>query len=521
MRGLLAVLAAALLPACSAGDMSEAGWDTFTAPTDDVPPGTLRVDIFPPAQDDPLLPQSFVLFAEGEAYPGTSWRLAPSALLEGTLSGEVIRGWAAAPSEVVPIEGRIEAVSLPGFLQAGAARAELDEAGEARFAMAVPQGVAYALRAVPADGTTAAFSLEVTDVVEGSGDYSRELQAGAPVYGRVTDASGAGIPGVRLSVVLPERDLAEAGAPGVVAGVQSGESWTDEEGWYLARALPGQAYELRVLTTTLADGRVVPSQVTEFAVADANGAAVDVDVGTLQRASVSGHVVDAEGDDLQAVVRARSTALAEADASVELELTIQGDGAFTVQLAPGTYDLEFLPPAGARGATPVRMVGVEVNGNLDLGTVALGGSSPLSGVVTDADGNPVAGAAVNVSQVGFGENVFAAVTDSDGRYELDAVPGGDLVVVVTPPSCRSAITGRATQGGGSADVRLATGVPVEGHVLFDGAALPYAVVDFRDASTGASLGSAIADRDGRICARVDVDLAALGADTGDSGDSAP
>lgn len=397
MRRAAILAAAAALSGCSANMPLDGFTDATFGGPDDVPPGTLRVDVFPPSTEDALLPQSFGLYAAGESYPPSAWRLAPTAVLDGTLSGRVIRGWSAAPSEIVPLPGRLDAVSHPGFLQAGAARAGVGEDGNSRFEMAVPGNATYALAVVPADATAAAFSLEVIDV-EASANLSRVLEPGAPVYGRATDAAGAGVEGVRMRIALPARDLADVGAEGVVAGAESEEFETGADGWSLARALPGQAYVLEVLTTTLADGRVVPSTTVEFAVADDNGAAVDVGLGALARASVSGLVVDADGEPVQATVRARGRALDEGEGTVDIvhEIDRDDDGAFTVQLAPGTYDIEFVP--GSRGATPVRLRDVAVDGSTTLGRVTLGAGTPLSGLVTDAEGMPVAGAAVNVSR---------------------------------------------------------------------------------------------------------------------------
>ena len=111
------------------------------------------------------------------------------------------------------------------------------------------------------------------------------------------------------------------------------------------------------------------------------------------------------------------------------------EGRFEINDAgPGTYHLRLT----AKGARPLRVKDVVVHAGdtTDVGTYRLEQGRELSGSVLDArDGSPVANAAIRVDAasgglVGSATNLGTATTDGDGRFLVDGLEPGRLIVQV-------------------------------------------------------------------------------------------
>lgn len=128
------------------------------------------------------------------------------------------------------------------------------------------------------------------------------------------------------------------------------------------------------------------------------------------------------------------------------QATTGPDGTYTVPaVADGEYKVVVAPPAGSglitqwySGATsrstgtPVVVTGAAATVDID---VELAGTGSVSGVVTDADGAPVAGARVMAYAPGdtWVGSVWAT-TGADGAYDMGALPTNTYLIRFAPPS---------------------------------------------------------------------------------------
>lgn len=140
--------------------------------------------------------------------------------------------------------------------------------------------------------------------------------------------------------------------------------------------------------------------------------------------------------------------------------------------ATGTYATEFYnDKARAADADPVQVT----QGKEELASAELGGAAHLTGRVTGSDRAGVPGAAVTgyVKQDGVWIEFQSVVADTDGRYDLGGLPGGDYTLGFHDPATgvteywndAAALTGAATiqlRSSGSStglDAELATPLP--------------------------------------------------------------
>jgi len=148
----------------------------------------------------------------------------------------------------------------------------------------------------------------------------------------------------------------------------------------------------------------------------------------------------------------------------------------------GRYRIEGLPPgrcevgAAAPGHPPVQQeVRVEVGVETRLDFVLLPGGLPVAGVVTTADGRPLAGAQITISPERESDRAFGCVTHprtgSDGRFRIEGVPGGTVRIRALAPFCRP---GGQRVAAGRTDVLIAldAGGEIRGTVILPPGAPP-------------------------------------------------
>lgn len=143
---------------------------------------------------------------------------------------------------------------------------------------------------------------------------------------------------------------------------------------------------------------------------------------------IAGTVSDADSGEPVADVTIR---LLGPDGAVIGETTTGQDGTylFPENLASDGYTVEIVPPPGRVADVPRRAVDLsESDGVADftLGDPA-SVTVPVSGTVTDEDGNPVPGAVVTL------DDGTTATTGDDGAYVFPEVGPGEHRVTITPP----------------------------------------------------------------------------------------
>lgn len=488
LLGTMALLGLALgLQACSAGMKDGmAGNDTGYLGDADTALralGSLRIDVEPPSGTaaPELLPQSHIVPAGRDGYAIQTIDLLPTVTLSGTLTADVARGWASAvevPTTSSPIVATLNA-SVGGTRLGGTAISDVD----GTFSLALPAyDEDYLLTVVPDDATQAPFHVE-TRRIRQDAEVDLHLDVGIPVYGRVTDADGEGVSGVRVRVVRTTVEGVE---------VRSAPVETDETGWYVARVESTGAYVVEVEGGAYIDStatRVIPTVREDVLVESGeDGASAYLELGELTAATVDGTVLDAGGNTVDdALVRFTSASLSGAEGSLTVEATT-GNGDFVARLLPGVYDVEVIPPYDAK-ASPALVRSVEVSERDQIGTIQLEGLTTLDGRVVDIWGEPAANVVVAATQQGFQGYVWSATTDAYGEFSMN-VPVGTYDTTFTPSSVSTggALTTVELVAGEPVNVQLAQGVELRGTVLWDGEAVPWAWIDVRDDASGVLVG---------------------------------
>lgn len=499
--------------------------------SDDIPPGTLKIDIRPAASESGLLPQSFILAPGSYEDVELGHTMSPTATIRGTLLATTVQGWSsAAASATLPLQAVVRATH-GNLLQGGVATT--DETGS--LDLPVPANQMYALEILPASATESPFVYLVdqnvlADNSAGVGlDLSTTLSAGAPVYGRVTDSASE-------NVALASLHLCRADVP-----VCSATFTTDKNGWFVARVDPGYDYVLVTEGEVRAEKDVslaIPEIAVPFTVeaGDVSGVEVDVNVGDRTTQRVSMRVQTDDGSPARYPhVRATSESLATGALVVEREG--QDDGQVVLDLPAGTWTLEVWPNdaddpdvVARADATPWVVEGLRIGADVDLPKVTLQAPTVLSGVVHVPSGKRAAGVTVTAVEAGFGEFTFSTVTDDDGKWSM-SVPRTDVRLTAVPltsadgaythASLSLADAGETTE----VELDLVEGTPVTGVVTSQDGPVAFALVELYDYAADVLLARALTDADGAYSVRVDLpesDPGDTGADTGtqDTGDTA-
>jgi uncharacterized GH25 family protein len=181
-------------------------------------------------------------------------------------------------------------------------------------------------------------------------------------------------------------------------------------------------------------------------------------------------VSDAKGPLAHAIVRFGSD-----DGAIEVATT-NADGVAHAELAPGTWSISASAAAHLPNAAPPHAI--LTGETVTISLVLVAGGRPLTGLVTDTSGGPVAGARVDAAVLGRNAKAATAVastqTGADGKYALAIGEGEVLVAVQDPdyaPQQRYAEVGAA---GAVVDFQLVPGGVIEGVVRDETAKAPVA-----------------------------------------------
>ncbi len=480
-----------LLVACE-GDFNDALDSGSTEAVDGgLPEGTLRVDVYPSDDGSGALAQSFLLapgaYGEGIA---VSHDLDATVSVAGSLSADSYQGWSASASSANGALAAVVRAERSGLVQSGAAAT--DEAGA--FALPLPGQQPYDLAIVPSDATVAPLLLFANTDVGAGLDLTQHLGPGAPIYGRVTDAEGNRIASAPLRLRYADSE------------VYSATFYADDSGWFVARAEPGYDYVIETVAAEASRGVFVPAVTTEFMVEDAAGAQVDIDVGVLDTFRYDARIVDGSGEVVNgATIRATSRGLDGSAGSYTVETTNLDTGYVYLDLLAGTYQIEVWPAYADQRLAPFSEV-VRIDRDIDVGDIALGGSTTLAGTVETAEGERVAGATITATQRLGGKYTFSTTANDRGDYTLD-VPAATYDIVINAPGPEAgALANQYIDGrdGGELqhDVTLAAGTPVVGAVRLADAALGLSLVEIVDPNSGTLLARTLTDLDGNYSVRV-------------------
>ncbi len=496
MRWTTLALVAASLTGCADYQLTNARYERYDGvqPTDDwESSATLRLDVHPDQIDaeQPLLSQSFwVPLHDGNLTSSPlDLRLSKSVLVSGYVSAYQVSPWSGA--------------DLPG--QDVAVRAEvslhLKDSAQSTVVSTDPGDGWFETRVVPDEGYTLAVSPDSPEVpaalleVDALDDLDLDLDLGqgTPLYGRVTLDDGSPMVGARV--------YATSGP------VQTAASLTDQEGWYLLRVQDNLDWSL--VCTGRDDGRD-PTLTTDTLAVSGDHLRHDLTYGPLDKVVISGRVLDASGlPAKQARVRLVAESLDGFPEGTQHEPdgSTGSNGNFDILVVPGTWTLEILPEeselaTSSSSRSPVALEALEVDEAVDLGRIDLPAYTSLSGIVTDPDGVPVAGAGLHLTEVGFNSRSWASYTEDDGTFTVE-VPQVDLMITLTPPPDRANVLATTRLSLNPSEVtepelRIEQGQRLRGIVRApEGEALPYALIEVHS-DADALLAVTVTDGEGRF-----------------------
>lgn len=407
-----------------------------------------------------LLPQTFGPFVEGE---GFQLRMVPAVRFNGTITAERLGPWLGAlPTEVVGASG---ALTLLG--EDGRVLSETRVDADTGFSLLTQPGSATLLFS-PEDPALPAWEQPIALLDDTRLDL--DLGLGRPLWGRVLDERGGGVPEVG---VYARSD----------GGALTATTWTDAQGWYELRVGPGSWTPVVAGRTSRRDPVVLGDAV---AIGD-EGARVDVQVADSRSVDLTARLVDVDDDPIAGLrVQITATSLsgyAEGRASYQVEVLSDSRGYVDTRLPAGEYDVAILPDANSQFA-PTLQSGVNALNNADLGPLLI---APLRVVVTtlfDPTGGPLESAPVACREITPSPRTWTTTSNANGSVQL-AVPDGPVRCTFSPPGARDDLARLLISTTGlefPSTITLPTGEPVSGEVLFDptGEPLPRALVTLRD-----------------------------------------
>ncbi len=446
----------------------------------------IRVDVYPSSSGPTLEPQSVVVGLDSET---TNLEIELPAPI--SVRGE-ITGYVATPPSAIDVPGDTVPVIAQVLLQQdeGVAGGETVSDADGDFQLEITPGSDYTLAILPIDPSTVPFLIAGGLSLEDDQRLDEDLMNlgdGVPVYGAVKKSDGTP---VRTEVALVDP----------LTGLQGGVVETDESGWFELRALPGE-YELIVLGDP---SRAVPSLSADIVATETEGARLDVDMGEYEAVTLDCDVLDSTGEPVSNVaVRFTSIELQDPEWSLQVDAETDSSGVLFTRLLPGTWSVEFIPSYDS-GLSPVSM-NLEITGELDLDDpVVLPPLATLSGRVVDPQGEALGGVIVSAREQGFDRRTWYGTTESDGSFSFDA-PAVRLDLTFTPATDRVAILTLESDPSAEqiGDVVLPYGQEVSGTLSTpDGAVVPYAIVELRDAATQELLGTTLSNSSGAFSARI-------------------
>ena len=314
--------------------------------------------------------------------------------------------------------------------------------------LAVVRGVGaqFQVFEVTADGYAPAFlSMWLARDPGGTIERTTTLTRGALLGGVVVGPEGAAVPDATVRI------WGES---------WSGEASTDSSGAWRVDAVAAGTYRLLASSATHAP---VPELIVEF---DGGAPRADVAVSVTRGAKLTGRVIDASGD---AVAHPFIVMIDTKEEHLQGR-TVRGDDSGRLELSgiePSTYKVFAHERHRASAETEV----VLAEGETSQIEFVLEHAA-ISGVVVDANGNPIAGAEVRAC----GHLLRGDVTDRQGRFDLGAFPLGQHAIQARWPVQHERARGaNASVAAGDTAVRLVlpASTTIVGRVLFDGAPMQH------------------------------------------------
>lgn len=262
-----------------------------------------------------------------------------------------------------------------------------------------------------------------------------QLDPGATVRGQVTDEDGKPVPGARVKHTKSEGfAILGMGFSDILDQVQTMEVErrglkVDQEGRFV---LGGMQPNEKVQVMAAAPG--FDGQKSRPVEAGATGVVIQL----RRRAELAGVVRAAESGDVvkDFTVKVQKRSFMVLDMALVGEDFHSEDGRFLLKDVPrGRYQVVV---SAAGRAHSSQNVDFGAGGKVDMGEVRLELPAAVAGVVVDAEGAPVAGAAVRAGKGGQMDSIVVAQvmgqkvvkTDGEGRFRLEGLSGAKVRLLV-------------------------------------------------------------------------------------------
>jgi uncharacterized GH25 family protein len=422
-----------------------------------------------------------------------TFALKPRLTASGVVVDETGRPVAGAALKASPLPGA-PLRNLALYQSGGFARSS----ASGRFQLAkIAPGIAYDLR-INRDGYAPA-RLELPARAAGSpaAETRIVLHAGRTAFGKVTAAGGNPVAGAQVSLQTALPASLTARMRMLRDPERYAASPTDATGRFELRDLPAGTFDLLVRAHGYA-----PLTVPSLAVPEGKGTTDLGMVALAPGAAVLGLVVDPKGEPIAgAEVRAAAAqqegmpilrphdngpadAVTAADGSFRIDDRSPGESV-NLTITHPSYGPGSLPGVAVPAAAPVRVV--------------LQPAGRVAGRTVDADGKPVAGATVYLSEqtaVSFGGQTamvgsgrgHRGVTDDEGGFAFEGVSPGSLRLTAQAPRYQEAELANLELKGGedlsSLEIVLKAGATIEGRVLSPDGPMPDAEVTVVESSAG-------------------------------------
>ena len=247
------------------------------------------------------------------------------------------------------------------------------------------------------------------------------LRNGYPMNGTVLGATGMPLNGADIDLRDPDTGD-EVELSGDITGLVAGPG-------QFSILIPTGDWELEVEPPPGSNLAGTVQNITMVAPGPLNVPTIQLVAGVPVSGVVTNGVTAVPNVDLDFIITATQVEIPTADDNAG------PNGAFSVVVAPNTYDIQFKPPFST-GLAPLQLDAVVVSAMTNLGSVALSAGNALTGNIT-LNGAPLAEARVTLAQAGQPVVTFGNRSNSLGDYALRQVPG-IYDVTVTPPAGVSA-----------------------------------------------------------------------------------
>jgi 5-hydroxyisourate hydrolase-like protein (transthyretin family) len=303
----------------------------------------------------------------------------------------------------------------------------------------IPPGVTYEVEFNPGGGDTGyntayyggasptAFSVTAGQTTSG---INGQIQPDE-VTGQLTEqATGGALSGIEVELLNG-------------SGTEVAETTTDGNGDYSFSAIPPGTYHVE-FNPQGANGSYNSANSGNFTVT-AGQTTSGIDGQLFTGGLISGTVTNPAGQDISGA----SLQIVNVNTDYYYYATTGSNGTYTLDGLPtGSYHVLFRPPSGqdylyqyypdksdAAAAQGVSVTTGQTTMNINA---SLATGATVSGQVTDASGNPVSGASVEVDDYGGNDPSYVypseVTTGSNGYWSIDGLPTGTYEVAFDPPS---------------------------------------------------------------------------------------